>query len=239
MKSLIKQPSETLKKQISFETQAAIGAIVDVASVKRNLIPGSTNLAVAGELTAGMFFVTLAGGTDGESYLVTAKVEDADEQLLEAEIEVTVIDGTWSMPDGGDGYVTIAAFVGFFGLEEVVRMTDAAGDGRIDRPLLISALAAEQSLADAWISNRYQVPLSEVPAVVKTAIADRARARLYPNGAPDGVADAAKAALEILKAIGGGKLPLPGVEAPAEAAAIAPVAVAPGQRQYPDGLRDY
>ena len=239
MQSFIKQPAELLKKGVAFDTSAAIASIIDVSAAKRGLVVGSAGLAVAGELVAGMLFVTMSGGTDGERYLVTARAEDADGQELEAEIDLAVIDGAWVMPDGGDGYVSIAEFVARFGLEEVVRMTDTAGDGRIDRAYLINALTDAQAEADAEVSAHYAVPLAAPPALVKLAIADKARARLYPNGAPDGVADNAKAAQRQLERIGAGKLPLPGLDATAEAPSSAPIAVSPGARQYPDGLRDY
>ncbi|HYD12731.1 MAG TPA: phage protein Gp36 family protein [Allosphingosinicella sp.] len=239
MQSFVKQPAELLKKAVAFDTAAAIASIIDVSAAKRGLVVGSAGLVVAGELVAGMLFVSMSGGTDGEHYLVTARAEDADGQELEGEIELAVIDGAWVMPDGGDGYISIKEFVDHFGIKEVVLMTDAAGDGRIDRDYLITALAAVQALADAWISNRYQVPLADAPAVVKVAIADMARARLYPRGAPEGVDGNAKAAQRILEQIGSGKLPLPGLDATAEAPSSAPIAVSAGQRQYPDGLKDY
>src|SRR5205085_2576429 len=157
MQAFVKQPSELLKKGVAFATEAAIASIIDVSAAKRGLVVGSAGLIVAGELVAGMLFVSMSGGTDGESYLVTAKATDADGQDLEAEIELTVIDGAWTMPDGGDGYVSISAFVEKFGLEEVVRMTDTQGDGRIDRAYLINALSDAQATADAEISARYSV----------------------------------------------------------------------------------
>ena len=235
LQTVVKQPSELLKKNLAFDTAAAIASIVDVSAAKRNLVPGSSGLVVAGALTAGMLFVTMSGGTDGERYLVTGQVEDADGQSLEAELEVAVIDGAWQTPDGGDGYLSITEFVANFGLDEVVRMTDVAGDGRIDRDLLVNALAAAQALADAYVAARFTVPLVSPPQLVKTIVADLARARLYPNGAPEGVGDAAKAATALLVQIGAGKLQLPGIDAAAETPATdtpAPVVVSPGTRQY-------
>lgn len=240
MQTLIKQPSELLKKNLPFDTTATIASIVDVSAAKRNLVTGSAGLVVAGELIAGMLFVTMSGGTDGERYLVTGKVEDADGQALEAELEVAVIDGAWTMPDGGDGYLSISAFVAKFGLDEVVRMTDIAGDGRINRDLLVNALSDFQAIADAYLAALYAVPLVDPPELVKTIIADGARARLYPNGAPEGVADAAKAALKLLDQISKGQLPLPSLTAQTPAADTAtPIAVSSGCRRYPDGLQDY
>ena len=239
MKRLLKQPSEQLKRELAFEGAAAITTIVSVIAVKRGLVAGSAELTVAGELVGGVLFVTMSGGTDGESYLVTGKAEDAEGEIREAELEVAVIDTAWTTPEGGDGYLSIAEFVDMFTLDEVIRMTDVDGTERIDRTYLISALAAEQAIADAHISGRYTVPLASVPAIVKTAIGDRARARLYPRGAPEGVADAAKAALKLLERIGSGSLPLPSLTPLEAAPSAAPIVVSPGARQYPDGLQDY
>ena len=239
MQTLIKQPAEELKRNLAFEGAAAIVSIVDVSAAKRNLVAGSAGLIVAGELVGGMLFVTMGGGTDGERYLVTGRVEDAGGEIREAELELAVIDGQWVMPDGGVAYLSISEFVAQIGLEEVVRLTDVAGDGRIDRALLVGTLAAVQAIADAYLAARFAVPLAAVPAIVKTAIGDMARARLYTRGAPEAVDGAGKAAVKLLERISEGKLPLPGVEAPAQAPSSAPVAVAPGTRQYPDGLAGY
>lgn len=239
LQSLIKQPAEVLERAVAFDTEAAIAAIVSVTAAKRNLVVGSAALTVSGSLAGGVLTVTMSAGTDGESYLVTAIADDADGQTLEAELDVAVIDGAWAMPDGGDGYLTIAEFVARFTLEEVVRMTDTSGNGRIDRTYLVNALAAVQSIADVHLSALYAVPLVTVPEIVKTAIGDMARPRLYPNGAPDGVADQAKAALKLLERIGEGKLPLPSATAIEAATSSAPVVVSEGTRQYPDGLADY
>lgn len=239
VQALIKQPAEELQRAVAFDTQAAIAAIVDVAAVKRSLVVGSANLVVAGNLVAGKLIVTMSGGTDGESYLVTARADDADGQTLEAELDVAVIDAAWAMPDGGAGYLSIAEFVARFGLEEVVRMTDTAGTGRIDRAYLINAFVAIQSQIDVHLSASYAVPLATVPEVVKTAMADGARARLYHNGAPDGLAGQAALAMKLIERIGRGELPLPSAIAIEASSTATPIAVSPGSRQYPDGLADY
>lgn len=239
MQSLIKQPAEELIKALAFGAGVAIAAFIDVAAVKRGLVPGSADLDVAGALVDGAVQVTMSGGTDGERYLVTGHAEDAYGETIEAELEIAVIDGAWTMPDGGDGYLSIAAFVARFGLEEIVRATDTAGDGRIDRDMLITALAAEQGIVDAYLSARFAVPLADPPELIKTIIADKARARLYSGGAPDGIAAAAKAAGMMLDQIRTGQLPLAGIEVPAAATSEAPVMSTPGYREYADRLRDY
>lgn len=239
MQRLIKQPSEELKRAVAFGTAAPIAALVAVSAESRGLVAGSADLVVSGELGAGALFVRMGGGTDGESYLVTAKAEDQDGQRLEAELELAVVDGAWSMPDGGAGYLSIAEFVARFGLEETIRATDEEGSGRIGRDKLVQALSSAQAIVDVYISNRYSVPLGTVPEIVKVAIGDMARARLYPRGAPDGVAEAAKAAEKRVEKIGEGKMPLPAATPLAAAPSSAPVLVSPGRREYPNGLQDY
>ena len=242
--TLVKQPSETLRPAPAFDTDAPIAAVLGVTVAARGLIPGAAALAAAATLAAGLVTLSLAGGTDGERYLVTVRVSDAAGAELESEVEVAVIDATWALPGGGAPYLLITDFVARFGVDEVVRMTDATGSGRIDRELLTAALADAQAVADFHLGARYRVPLASVPPIVALAIADLARARLYPRGAPDGVAEAAKAATRLLERVQSGAAPLaglpPGAGAPAaEAPSEAPVLFFSAGRAYPDGLADY
>lgn len=239
METIVKQPGETLKRQLVFPGGAALGAIVSVTAEARGLVAGSAPIGAAGELVAGMMFIDLDGGTDGERYLITAVADTAGGERLEAEMEVAVIDGQWVMPDGGAPYLTIAEFVAKFGLAEVVQMTDQDGSGRIDREYLVNALSDVQAVADAYIAARYTVPLAEVPQIVKVAIADMARARLYPRGAPDGVEAASKAGLALLDKISRGGLPLPSATPVAAGDSSDPILFTPGTRLYPDGLSRY
>jgi phage gp36-like protein len=239
VKVLVKQPAEALKRELPIAGAAAVAQLVELTVQSRGLVAGSAPIEAAGSLTAGMLFVDIAGGSDGERYLVTARIEDIAGEIHEGEMEIAVLDAAWSMPDGGAGYVTIADFVEQFGFEETVRMTDAEGDGRIDRQLLVSKLRAAQAIAEVHIGARFALPLDPVPEIVKVAIGDMARARLYPRGAPDGVADPAKAALKLMQQIGEGKLPIASAAPIAEAPSSSPILISPGRRQYPDWLRGY
>lgn len=239
LQTFIKQPSEDLKKNLAVDTTSAISAIGSVTAVSRGLVAGSAPLGAVGSLSAGLLFVDISGGTDGERYLVTAQVTDADGQQLEAEMEVAVIDGTWAMPDGGPSYLSISELVDRFGLEEIERLV---GDesGRIDRTRLVSCLADVQAIADAYIAARYAVPLSPVPQLVKVVIGDMTRARLYPQGAPDGVAAASSAALTMLANISKGQLQLPSatVLPDTTAPSAAPIVSSPGKQRYGNGELD-
>lgn len=236
--TIIKQPGEQLQEAAPFP--AAVTVVQSVAAMARGLVPGSAALTVVGVISSGQAIVTIGGGSDGERYLVTIRAGDAAGQVIEAEIEVVVIEGSWALPDGGAPYLTITAFVDRFGLDEVVRMTDGDGAGRIDRKLLIAALIDAQAVVDAHLAGRYALPLATTPPVIALAVADLARARLYPRGAPDGVGDAAKSALRMMERIQGGQMTLGVAAADVPATATeTPILISKGTRQYPNGLAGY
>lgn len=235
---ILKQPSEVLYRPITFNGVSTVAALHSVAVAAKGLVAGAEELGVVPQLFADAVTLAISGGTDGERYLITALADDADGGRAETELEVAVIDMAWSMPDGGVAYLTIAEFIDKFTLDEVLVMTDL-GNGRIDRGLLIGALVDAQSIVDAHIAGRYTVPLTSVPAIVKMWLADLARARLYPRGAPDGVDAQAKAAIRMLERVQAGTMPLPGETAPTQAPSENPILIYPGRRAYPDGLAGY
>ncbi len=239
MKLLVKQPAETARLPMEFGGIATISDLVGVTSEARGLVPGAIALAAEGQLFAGALTLELTGGSDGERYLVTVTVDDAEGSRVEQEVEVAVLDLAWAMPDGGAPMLSIAEFVGRFGLNETVRMTDEAGDGRIGRDLLVGALRDAQALVETALSNRYALPLYDVPHVVKTMIGDIARGRLYPGGAPDGIAEQVKAAMRLLERIEDGKTNL-GIAVPSAPADSGDgISFYSGRRAYPDSLSDY
>lgn len=237
--TIIKQPGEVLRVPMSFSGVLTITSVEGVDVTPRGAVGGSPLIATP-ELFASALTLVLSGGLDGEQYLVSAQVIDASGSHVAAELDVAVLDAAWTMPDGGAPYLTIAEFVDRFGLPEVVAMTDGVGDGRIDRALLVSALVDAQATADAHMAGRYAVPLATVPQVVKMWVADLARARLYPRGAPEGVADQAKQSMRMLERVAAGTLPLPAAEQlAAPAASDTPILNFSGGRTYPDNLTNY
>ncbi|WP_336958745.1 DUF1320 domain-containing protein [Sphingobium aquiterrae] len=240
LSTLLKQPAEVLHQAMEFSGLLTITALLSIDVQARGLVPAAPALVVEGSIFADALTLVLSGGGDGESYLVTVRVEDAAGQEVESELEVAVIDAAWTMPDGGAPYLTIVEFVKHFGLPETIRMTDPSGTGRIDRDYLVSALVAAQATVELHLSGRYALPLPQpVPQSIKTFIADLARPRLYPNGAPDGVGDQAKAAQRMLERIQSGAMKLPAEEVPVSVVSDTPVLISPGVRAYPDNLRGY
>jgi phage gp36-like protein len=238
MQTLIKQPAEVLKHLLSLG--GVVVQVIAVASVARGLVVGSGALGAIGDVASGALQLTLSGGTDGERYLVTGRAQTAGGEERVGELDVLVLDGDWETAEGAPPYLTITEFVTRFGLDEAVAMTDTDGSGRIDKPMLVAALADAQATADIHIAARYAVPLASVPAAIRTAVADLARARLYPRGAPEGVADQAKAALRMLERIGEGKLPLPAAAPLESPPASTSILIDAGRRRYASGdLEDY
>lgn len=237
----VKQPGETVVLTPLFDTQKPMFEIGDVTIEAKGLIVGARMPSCATTLANGDIRLHVSGGTDGERYLITVRGEDTDQATLESELELAVIEASWQMPDGGTPAVTIVDFVNRFGLDEVVRMTDGDGSGRIDRQLLTSALTDAQSIAWAHVAGRYALPLQTVPPIVALAIADIARARLYTGDAPKGVETAEKNAMRTLERIQSGVLPLglPEPDLPATSQEDCGIRIADGMRAYPDGLRGY
>lgn len=237
--NIIKQPAEILRQPMTFGGVSTISALVSVVAVSRALVSGSTLIGASGELFANAMTLVLSGGTDGERYLITVTVDDADGERRQEEVEVACLDLGWVMPDGGAPMLSITEFVDRYGIDEVVRMTDARGDGRIGKALLVAALVDAQALVEAHVSPRYILPINPVPVVLAMAIADIARARLYPGTAPDGVVSAGKAAMRMLERIQSGAMAVAGAALAGAATSDTPILSHSSGRTYPDGLSGY
>ncbi len=233
---VIKQPAETLAYAVP--GLADIASVEDITVIARQYRPDVRPLVAAQAVEGGKLVLTLSGGSDGELYLITVLVTLLDGTRPEAEIELQVTDLIWTMPDGGAPMLTIAEFVRKFGLEETVRMTDA-GDGRIDRDLLVAALTDAQAMAEAYLADRYQLPFNIVPLLVQTCIADMARARLYTNEPPDNVATSARIALRNLEKLQTGQISLGAAALADGGGSNAPVRFTLGRASYPNRLKDY
>jgi phage gp36-like protein len=237
--TLVKAPGQTVTRPMTFSGVITVTALGAIQIVNRGLVVGSLALVVIPTLFNGGVTLAISGGTEGEQYLVRANATDAGGTPATEEVEIVITDPVWTMADGSPGYFGIDRMIDRFGLAEVVRMTDANGSGRIDRAYLVSALRDAQAIVEAHLGGRYALPLDPVPAIVLTWLADLACARLYPGGAPEGAADAAKAATRMLERVQSGVMPLAGVAVPVQAGGDTPVLIAGGTRFYPDGLKGF
>ena len=224
----------------------AFGSIaVSVDSVviePQGRVPGSAALTSSHMVSAGLVTLTLIGGSDGERYDVSVRVNHAGGGSSERRITVAVFDAAWAMEDGSPGWLTLTEFIAKLGLEETVTATDPDGSGVIDRIFLIGALRDAQAECEANVASRYALPLIHIPSMLKTAVADLARVRLYPRGLPDGADAAARAARANLTRIGSGAMNLPGVGGVAVEQvnnSADGISFTSGGRAYPGGLAEY
>lgn len=241
MKPHFKQPAEALIWEWDFaaKTGEAIQSIAAVTIAARGRVAEVAALAASDQGFDGQRVrVQLEGGTDGESYLVTVRIVDAGGQEAELDAEFLCADLGWIAPDGTTPYLTIAEMVEAFGYEELVRLTDELGTRRIDKARLIAAIMSAQAEADGYLASRYTVPLTApIPLLLKNAVRDRARFKLYNQEAPEGVKTAAADALRTLRDLATGTMKLPQAETP-PATSSDPVMWHSGGRTYPPGSLD-
>jgi phage gp36-like protein len=235
----LKPLSVALGAELAFAGAVTAVEVVDVTPEQR--VPGAAPLGVTPALVNGLVRLTISGGSDGERYHISVRATLADGATATRDLDVAVIDPDWSMPGGGPSYLSLFEFVSRFGLDETVNATQSSADGLIDRSFLIGALSDAQAEVEANLAGRYALPLSVVPALVKTAIADLAAVRMYRRGAPDFVVDQAKVQRRLLERIASGALPLgiPAGVALDPAPSEAPIIGWTGRQTYSDGLKDF
>lgn len=237
MASYLKAPATLLQIPFVFGVTATTPQLA-FDRVDRGGESGSL-VGIYDERGAGHVDVTLSGGREGERYAVTFSMQDEGSQVSET-VDVLVITTDWEMPDGQPGWLTIGDFAVKFGTDETITATDN-GSGTIDRAYLVGALQDAQAEVEVNMASAGYAFGSAVPVIVKTIIADLARARLYPRGLPDGVADQAKVQRRFLERLTSGQVRLPMAGMPGEQ--IEPdspgVLGYAGSSAYPDGLRGY
>jgi phage gp36-like protein len=215
------------------------GETVDIAP--RGLVSGGAELSVQAALVDGGVRLTFESGDHGEHYDVTLRLQSGAD-LIERVLTIIVIDDAWAMADGTPGWLSLIGFIDKFGFNETLAATDSDGSGIIDRRFLVNALRDAQAECAANIPAKYAQPLSAVPDILKTALADLARVRLYPRGVPDGLEGLARAQRQLLTRIASEAVALPGVAGLAistDTISDAPIVFHSGGRAYPDGLADY
>jgi phage gp36-like protein len=217
--AVVKQPRPTLKYALNFATIATGFVITNVQSLvvtARGLVTEETPLTATQETYLGTtLYIKLAGGTDGETYLVNALVQDNNGETHEADVEVGVIDLTFRVPDAPAAvtYIAPADYVTRYGVPETIRLTDENQLGVIDKGVLFAALADAAAEMDGYLAKRYALPLAPVPPLLESIAAAITRARLHTADMPELVADTLKAARQQLRDISRGEIVLPNVVA--------------------------
>lgn len=105
-------------------------------------------------------------------------------------------------------YATTADLIRRFGEAEVLQLSDHDITGEIDEAVVAQALADADEVIDGYVSGRYAVPLTPVPALVAMVACDLARHRLHRDAPTEAVLAAHKQAMALLDDIAKGKVTL-------------------------------
>tara|TARA_R110002072_G_scaffold302699_2_gene487444 strand:+ start:10265 stop:11002 length:738 start_codon:yes stop_codon:yes gene_type:complete len=241
---LTKQPQEGITYNALFDefsSASALASIDALTATARGKVTETAALVLSSAVFEGLAVqFKIDGGTDGEEYLITINVTDANGDTWELDAEIRVEDFTWSVPDGvGAPYVVPADYVSRFGYGETVLLTDAHSVGRIDKDLIGNTLLEASAVADGYISKRYQVPLSPIPLTIKIVVADIARYNLHGDNIPDAVETRYKNAMKMLTDVSKGVVTLSTTEVSATNSDAGPEFVSPDRIFNRDTLEGF
>lgn len=115
-------------------------------------------------------------------------------------------------------YATQQNLIDRFGEDQLTQLTDRDGLGVINATVVSRALGDADAEINGYLSTRYTLPLSPVPAVLEKLACDIARYRLFEDAAKDIVKERYENAIRFLKDVVSGKVTL-GVDGSGESAA--------------------
>ena len=117
-------------------------------------------------------------------------------------------------------YSTKADLLGLITEDTLIGLTDDHGVGVVDDGKVLEAIADSDAEIDGYCGERYTLPFSPVPAIIRKCSIDIAIYNLYSRrqGAPTDRKERRDNAVTILKEIAKGTITL-GANAPAEAGA--------------------
>jgi phage gp36-like protein len=237
---LLKDPAVVLPVALAFA--ANVTSVTSISFMPRQILPMAELPTTTNIISGNDVSLSVAGGTDGEIYDVNVTAALTGGGMGDRTFAMAVITRAWAMPDGTTGWLDVHEFIQRLGLDDTIAATDRNGSGGIDLSYLTGALIDAQAECEVFLAARYALPLSAVPSMLKAAVYDIARSRLYPRGLPEGVAEAAKASRSNLARISKGDAMLPGVagvQADPATTTSDPILGFASDRTYPDNLVDY
>ncbi len=112
-------------------------------------------------------------------------------------------------------YATLQDLLTYKGEDVVTLLSDKDGDGHYDEPVVDRALAAAEGIVNSYLSNKYQLPLSETPTEIREAVLDIAVYKLAdgPGKLTDDIRRRYEDVIAWLRDLAGGKAQL-GVAVP-------------------------
>lgn len=105
-----------------------------------------------------------------------------------------------------------------FGADELIQLTDRSNLNAIDATVVARALADADAEINGYLSTRYTLPLSPVPAALEKLACDIARYQLFENAVTEIVKERFDNAIRFLKDVAAGRVTL-GVNDSGETAA--------------------
>lgn len=120
-------------------------------------------------------------------------------------------------------YLTLQGLIDRYGEDELIQLTDRAGDGVVDAAVVARAIADAEAEIDAYLAGRMSLPLATVPVILERLAAAIVRHGLYKDAAPETVEKARDAAIALLRDVAAGRASLgPTPEGAATPATAAP-----------------
>jgi len=196
-----KDPDEVLDYRWDIELVTGDAVATAVVTVISGSVVIQTQAADAEGAT-----IWLAGGTAGGVNTLRGLATTTGGRTIEETFYLPVVASDAVLT----AYVTPEEYHQRFQITETIGLTNPNADAP-DQTILNAALQAGTDMVDSYAGARYALPLSPVPSVVKDAVADLARERLftlYPNEEVTKRADRVRAWLKDLSA---GKVELVGV----------------------------
>ena len=105
-------------------------------------------------------------------------------------------------------YARLADLLARFREDELIQLTDDAGDGVVDQARIDQALTSADGIIDSHLAAAYQLPLARIPDVLEDIACDIARFRLYRDAPTEPVDKNYARAIEALKNIAKGLIKL-------------------------------
>lgn len=96
-------------------------------------------------------------------------------------------------------YATQADLVSRHGETEIIQLSDRANTGAMDAAVVTAKLADADAEIDAYLAQKFTLPLPFVPDVLKRIACDIARYHLYDDRATEDVIRRYKAAIDFLR----------------------------------------
>ncbi len=105
-------------------------------------------------------------------------------------------------------YATLQNLIDRFGEDELLRLSDHAGNGAIDANVVDGKLADADAEIDGYLAGRYTLPLQTVPEALRRIACDVARYHLHDDRATEQVTKRYDDAIKFLRMVSKGDVQL-------------------------------